>query len=363
MAARRPVQRVDPEVMEMCRPKRTEANPKHSLFGTSFEIHDEDERESIRKMDVKSCVSNVTSKDRYVLPDSMKSKLPGKDVYERAKEEFRRQQVEADTTRSDLDKAEKKAFMFGSQNTRPIRNVHGDRIQSERSLRWMSEKDLDHAKEMNRVGLNERGSYNRDKYGRRPPLLKYSPMGDALNQEKSSFEKMNQRGATRRDLIGNSVSPGQGNRDTTLKLDDDTVIHVPQNIRHQFGSHICDALLSDKEKVQAILMRQGMKRSSRRSTSAADGMRPQEDLYSEYETLGNAMRQNIFPGFTSDAKQSCTKSEFTDTVHLHRYPDPDQYRYKKDELSRWAEHNVIRERMKKAWNQSHETKGAPQKAQ
>lgn len=226
--------------------------------------------------------------------------------------------------------------MFGSQNKRPARNAEVDIIQSGRSLRWMSEKDLDHAKEMNRVGLNERGSYNHDKYGRKPPLLKYSPvMGDIVNSKSSSAERINLRGASRRDLVGNSVSPDPSYKDAIVKLDDHTMMRVPQNIRHQFGSDICDALLSDKEKVQEILVRQGMRRMSRRGDAATKGTRPQKDEYSEYESLGNAMRQNLFPGFTSDDKQSCTKSEFTDNVHLHRYPDPDQYRYKKDELSKY----------------------------
>ena len=59
--------------------KQTKAMPKHSLFGTSLELHDDEELKTIRNLDlsVQRIPSERRSKDRYVVPDFIKNHLKG----------------------------------------------------------------------------------------------------------------------------------------------------------------------------------------------------------------------------------------------------------------------------------------------
>ena len=117
-----------------------------------------------------------------------------------------------------------------------------------------------------------------------------------------------------------------------------TSLVLPQNIKHQFGSRVCDKLLSDKEIVDKTIQDQkDFKASIQRTSKKFDVPKFTKDLNPEYEMLGNALRMNVVPGYTIDHKVSTTKTAFNDQVHLFRYPDPDKYRYQKDELS---EYNV-----------------------
>lgn len=66
------------DLSDMIRPRRTEAMPKHSLFGSSLENYDKEELSRIQKLEAGSNVPNeYKSPGRFYLPDSQRSKMKG----------------------------------------------------------------------------------------------------------------------------------------------------------------------------------------------------------------------------------------------------------------------------------------------
>lgn len=59
--------------------KKSEAMPKHSLFGTALEVFDPEEREAINKIDLKTqrIPSGRKCVQRYVVPEFIKNHLKG----------------------------------------------------------------------------------------------------------------------------------------------------------------------------------------------------------------------------------------------------------------------------------------------
>lgn len=59
--------------------KKSEAMPKHSLFGTALEVFDPEEREAINKIDLKTqrIPSGRKHVQRYVVPEFIKNHLKG----------------------------------------------------------------------------------------------------------------------------------------------------------------------------------------------------------------------------------------------------------------------------------------------
>ena len=248
---------------------------------------------------------------------------------------------------NDLKKKEEEALyrltQRGYDNNQPIEP--GFDPGTARS-QWFRQEDLAGAKDINIVGLNKNQSYNRDKYGNRAPVHNYSLIGDVLRpgmdfprRERTEVQMRNLgygKGDMRGSLVNGMRTPPRGNQ--SARTPRQTSLVLPQNIKHQFGSRVCDKLLSDKEIVDKTIQDQKeFKASIQRTSKKFDVPKFTKDLNPEYEMLGNALRMNVVPGYTIDHKVSTTKTAFNDQVHLFRYPDPDKYRYQKDELS---EYNV-----------------------
>ncbi|ESO84133.1 hypothetical protein LOTGIDRAFT_229627 [Lottia gigantea] len=130
-----------------------------------------------------------------------------------------------------------------------------------------------------------------------------------------------------------------------------SILKLPANIRHTFGSRNCDELLSDTVKVHDTIEKQNQLRRpiSRNITNVGQSSKSKTPL-TDYEDLGHNTRVNLFPGSHVKNEISATKSDFNERVFLNREPESDKYKMKRDELSTWAERNVIRERLKKAWD-------------
>lgn len=226
---------------------------------------------------------------------------------------------------------------------------------------WFSEKDIQGSKDINIVGLNTNQSFNRDKYGKKPPIHNYSYIGDILRpgmdfpRRERTEVQMRNLGYGTGDMNGilasvaaYTPSRGVGSARSAKKA----TIDIPPNIKHQYGSRVCDKLLSDRDVVEKTQrsqkeLNESIQRKSKPSVVPAFS----KELNPDYEMLSNSMRMNVTPGYTMNHKISTTKTAFNDQVHLFRNPDPDKWRYQKDELSKWAEHNVLRQRMTKAWEQ------------
>lgn len=327
--------------------KRTAALPKHSLFGTPLEVYDVDDMESIKRIDPKEhnkILLERRKKDKLKLPEEIRSQLlTGSDEYvAKKRQEYEQLKASFNNTDKSIKEAEREALSF--------KGSHTDRTKHTR----LSEEAVELARRMNRVGLNDRSSYNYDKYGkeRKLPAHQYSLIGDILRpgndfaarREKTdiTMQSPNPNSGTLQTAIGRQSSARGANSPVAA-------IELPPNIKHQYGTRICDNLLSDEKVVKQTLEDQAKSRASNRQKERATVTTLEKKLKPEYEQLGNFMRQNVFPGYTMDHHTSTTKSVYTDAVHLKRHPDPDQWRYQRDELSTWAEHNVINTRMKKAW--------------
>ena len=215
-------------------------------------------------------------------------------------------------------------------------------------------QDLIGSKDINIVGLNVNQSYNRDKYQPKPTVHNYSLIGDILRpgmdfprRERTDVQMRNQ-GYGKGDLRGilASPTPRQTRRASetvasTSKEPKKSCIDLPPNIKHQFGSKECDKLLSNREVVDRTIKEQeDVKEPVARRSNPFTVPQFTRELNPEYEMLGNALRMNVLPGYTTDHKTSTTKIAYNDQVHLFRNKDPDKWRYQKDELSKYITLNI-----------------------
>ncbi|XP_061182112.1 uncharacterized protein LOC133190472 isoform X1 [Saccostrea echinata] len=338
--------------------KKTEAMPKHTLFGTALEVFDPEEREAIKNIDLEThrVPSGRKYIQRYMVPEFVKNHLKGKRLFiEKTKKDIEKQKSAVESARKSLQEREEEAKKFEMDVYEGMRD--GDPTPRQKILMTMEASNM--LKEMNRVGLNERNSYNRDKYGRKPSVHSYSLMGDVMrprNMDLPSRRENSNYSQHKKEKIETVLPLGpqdsnqsaNGSRPASRRS---LAVDLPENIRHQFGSKICESLLNDEKVVERTMQKQKEdKEAAYRVRKPLSVPTIDKNLKPEYEQLGNFMRMNVFPGYNVNHKISTTKSTFTDSVHLQRVPDPDKWRYQRDELSTWAEFNILNERMKKSWN-------------
>ena len=234
-----------------------------------------------------------------------------------------------------LRTAEERARYFSSAVEPPPRKDK-DTLQKQSD----PSKHLKEASLINDVGLQGSKAFNREKFRKRPPVHQYELMGDVLQvgmDLNSSYEldytdpqvgKMLQK-----------AGPKHGRRAVPVdKEQPKTAIYLPPNIKHQFGTKICNAVLADADKVQSTIDHQKWIRESHllaKNTSSTKSGNTEPEPLSGYESLGNALRQNICPGYSTNHTKSVAKSDYNDDVHKNRVPDPDQWRCQRDELSKY----------------------------
>lgn len=327
-----------------CRPKLTEAKPKHTLFGSTLE-----------KQDKNDTIDDLGGLGR---------KKSGRRSANLPINEFDKQRKATSQVNEELVNLEKKSVYFDLKSNNRDSRLSSKESRTKNDEKWLSYKDLDHATDINSVGLKPHHNYNYDKYGLVKPQHQYALIGNPLGQGMEFPSQQDpyygayppsayagRRACRRRPhpehQSTSKVNSRQGSSAVPSTND------LPPNIRHQFGTMICQNVLSDPMKVCETLEDQRRKQASLRRTRVLPS-RAESELTDEsdpqYDALGQALRQNVFPGYTQDHKSSLTKSTYTSNIHENRERDPDEFRYQRDELSTWAEQNVLRERMKKAWD-------------
>ncbi|XP_052818976.1 uncharacterized protein LOC128244891 isoform X2 [Mya arenaria] len=343
------------------RSRRTEAMPKVSLFGSSLEMLPEETARSVRGLDpskisVPRTPGGKGPGQKFSLPEDVRKQLPAAAVLEKSRRDFETQRDKLSKHSDEIRRREEQVLYEQSRVQAPPtsqREAPTDRPQ------WYNEQDLRGSHEINNIGLNENSNFNRDKYGKRPPVHNYTLIGDVLRpgmdfprRERSEIQMRNQ-GYGSGDLRGILAEPTQTKKAPALsaRTPRREPMTLPQNIKHQFGSKVCDNVFSDKDVVQKTIndQKEAKAQAQRRRGPVNVPKFIKADVNSDYEMLGNALRMSVAPGYSIDNKVSTTKTAFNDQTHLFRHPDPDKWRYQKDELSRWAEHNVLRQRMTKAW--------------
>lgn len=272
---------------------------------------------------------NVGNECRKQVIDFSICFIKGSDEYvARKKQEYEQLKASFNKTDKSIKEAEREALSFKGSHTDRTKHIH------------LSQEATELARRMNRVGLNDRSSYNYDKYGkeRKLPAHQYSLIGDILRPGNDFAARREKT-----DITMQSTNPNSGTLQTAIGRQSSArganspvaAIELPPNIKHQYGTRVCDNLLSDEKVVKQTLEDQAKSRASNRKKERAIVTTLEKKLKPEYEQLGNFMRQNVFPGYTMDHHTSTTKSVYTDAVHLKRHPDPDQWRYQRDELSKY----------------------------
>jgi len=189
-------------------------------------------------------------------------------------------------------------------------------------------------------------SFNRDKYGQKPPVHNYSLIGDVMRpgmdfprRERTEIQMRNQgygAGDLRGVLAPSPVKGPPTQQTRTARPPSREIVVLPQNIKHTYGTKVCDKLLADKDIVQKTIRDQKDRKeeAQRKSKPFCVPEFNKSNINPDYDMLGNALRMNVVPGYSTDNKISTTKTAFNDQVHLFRNPDPDKWRYQKDELSK-----------------------------
>jgi hypothetical protein len=217
-----------------------------------------------------------------------------------------------------------------------------------RPHQWMTEEDLGHTSDINVFGVNRKTkSFNRDKYEELPPVHNYALNGDILRPGMDFTEKKPQTSPLEyKEVDGdmynshytNVYNHGRRRQNSNSAADLGLAVKLPVNIQHQFGTKVCQNLLSDKVEVQSTLKEQErFKAAFLRNNRSRTPIKNAEPTGSpSYIALGNATRHNIVPGYAFGNQTSHMKSVYTWDVHERREPGPDQYRYRRDELSKYA---------------------------
>ena len=125
------------------------------------------------------------------------------------------------------------------------------------------------------------------------------------------------------------------------KTTSNLAVDLPPNIQHQFGTNICRSVLADKGCTDQTLdeIKSHSQSHSQRTQALKKERGKQACPYNpanlQYDSLGNTLRQNVFPGDSSYHNEgSLTHSVYTGEVFKKRVTDPDQHRHRRDELSK-----------------------------
>ena len=228
-----------------------------------------------------------------------------------------------------------KYFALGvhGDNTNQLQKQHGN---------WYKAQDLQHSDQINQVGLRGTDSqmrfYNRDKYGKKTTSHQYAVIGDPLktgmdfnggmaaNAKKTSYYR-----AKNPDWKEPSVYMKHSSTIKPLAID------LPPNIQHTYGSNICRLLLNDKETVSSAIQDQEDQIDTiykKRRIKHVPASLPPEQINPNYKEISQYVRCNVFPGPSHDNKTTTNSTVHNQDVYDRRLPDPDEYRCRKDDLSK-----------------------------
>ncbi|ELU01997.1 hypothetical protein CAPTEDRAFT_192869 [Capitella teleta] len=319
-------------------PRRTKANPKHSLFGCDLELLSAEERSAVQQNDL-NALSEEKERERWLqrnkyvpsLPDDLRNELPAKALYEKSLNALSRQTNETRAAQQRLDSLEKNSLYF--QPGVPSA-THSDHFCAKHRSRRSGFDAANCKGDSNILGLSQHQASQVDT--QRLPLTQ--PL---LHQELYAYHRHKGPDWLPKEYFMKQVDP-----DPNLAVD------LPRNIQHKFGSSICQNVLCDTDKVNTYFEQ---RRAANKPSSGGKAVIKKGALQpkTNYDVLGQALRQDFFPGMTSDHHVGVTKTVYNNDVHKRRVKDPDEWRYQRDEMSTWAERNVINECVKKAWETYH----------
>ncbi|XP_074648289.1 uncharacterized protein LOC141903848 [Tubulanus polymorphus] len=344
--------------------KPTEAKPKHTLFGSNLEILSDAEQQKLREIDPNSYQEQPRQYRVRNLPPVLQAKIPDSSIVKFNKEQITKQKRVLNDIENDLQFLEKNTkYNPGliQSNETPASSSGGTKKQPQ----WFTESDIKHTHDINILGVRpggQKSNYNRDKYATKPQTHKYALIGDVLRPGNDFNERENSIFSDEKNNFdSNMYSTSYKKHFPEIETKNpekptetrEFAIDLPANIQHTFGTTECQRLLTDTQSVDRSLKLIEQQERIRRRV-IANRLQPKSikpEIHPLYEVMGNALRMDHFTGHTFDNKLSSTKRAHTQSVFDRRVPQIDNYRMKRDELSTWAESNVLRDRMKKAWDE------------
>ncbi|XP_070580952.1 ciliary microtubule inner protein 4-like isoform X2 [Ptychodera flava] len=343
--------------------KRSKAVAPRTLFGTNVEIKRDGDTPG-RTTPIKQ-----TPKKRgpVGLEKLMKYQQPGDSerLFE-SQVDYKKQWQSTSHAKEKLREVEQNALFFnpdphtlGSHQVRePFKPAHITDANPYKTDVKLSATDIAHPELFNNVGLGGRGDYNYDSY--RNPRLRdnsgYKHTGHALGKSGRLAYSGNSRTG-----IGVSANPGQGeyyspitqsNKQAPRRAHSQTNGHVPANIRHRYGTQIMADLVGDEKQISEGV--EGMRTPVRkpRTQNEVESDRKLVQTSQGYQALSNHLRYDHFSGVPLNEIRSLNTDSYTEDVFKaaeRQYPP--KFAILRNEDSRWNEDNVIRDRMKKAWDE------------
>lgn len=332
---------------------RSQARPKPTLFGTVLENVDKSQLKGINptlanKFGVKS------RPERYPIPEDLQEHVQARLVVEKAHNDINSQHQKLVEAQKELKQKQLKALRF-------TREPEDKPACLTREGPWLSLQDLEHSSDINNVGIGKSGGYNRDRYSKKPPTHSYALIGDVLGKGNEfgqpqiydpdeSLIALNLSQNNNKEMIRLGFNPPV-DPDVEAPLKKQSCIDMPPNIRHKFGSKVCDDLLQDPTTVRALLEKERRSKPLVRSKFEVDTKEYTAKAESgNYFEVGQVTRYNIFPGHSTLNQSGVFNAVHNDVVYLRREQINEEFRMVKDAYAAWAEQNLVREKLKKLWN-------------
>nr|XP_002733283.1 PREDICTED: uncharacterized protein LOC100373109 isoform X1 [Saccoglossus kowalevskii] len=334
--------------------KRTQAVAPRTLFGTNIEIK-----------------KKGTSAEAY--PTQQKARKPTKaEQYVRfqqpedaetlrySQSDYKKQWRTTTDAKSKFDEVEKNALYF-----RPSTHTVGYRRKEDqfrpahitdrnpyRTDIKLSATDVAHPELFNTMAT--RPNYNYDLY--RNPQLRdnsdYQLIGNV-------FGKGGQFSGSQRTGHGARHNKGQGEYHSpiiqssireprrSLRTSNN---ELPRNIRHKYGGQIIHDLLGDDNDIEEALVAVETP-EQKRERLASQNEKARNKFSPGYEALSNHLRYDHFSGVPQSKLRSLNTDSYTEDAFKRNTQNyPPKFGVQKNADSKWNEDNVIRDRLKKAWD-------------
>lgn len=190
------------------------------------------------------------------------------------------------------------------------------------------------------------GEYNYDRYRPKPDNSKYSHTGNVFGTGGQSFTyKGKDTGGVPQPLSRHSKRSPVFMSQKKSGLDG---FKIPANIRVLHGADLCKELMKDEERLKKALH---LDQPTKKRTSPAPSTAIKCDVDPMYNSLGNALRSDVFNGVSYGHLKSLNTASYTDDVPKKSTESfPPTFGMLRNADSKWNEDNVIRQRMKKQWD-------------
>ncbi|XP_077980645.1 uncharacterized protein LOC144435880 [Glandiceps talaboti] len=343
------------------RSKRTEAVAPRSLFGTNVEIRKPGETPpNLPKQRKPKRPIGLEKFAKYRQPGDVE-KLEGSKV------DYKKQWDSTSDAKDQYREVHENALYFkpdphtlGHSVVRdPFQPAHITDKNPYKTDVKLNATDVAHPELFNTIGLGNRQDYNYDAH--RDPRLRsnsnYKHIGNALGKQGQVSYSANSRTGH-----GNTGNPGQGEYHSPIVQSNGRPAQtrssrkeaVPSNIRHRYGTQMINDLIGDDEKKVSDAVETVRTPIPRARTTVEEKSEKREKRTSPgYESLSNHLRYDHFSGVPVSGIKSLNTESYTNEVFTRSAAHyPPKFGILKNEDTKWNEDNVIRDRMKKAWDEA-----------